>query len=64
MATQQRLLVIEDDYDVAELLLMYFKSQNYEVYHADHGQKGVELARTKFPQPHLTGHHAAGYGWL
>lgn len=46
---QKRLLLIEDDYDVAEMLLMYFQSQDYEVLHADNGTDGVELARTKFP---------------
>ncbi|MEL6527456.1 MAG: response regulator, partial [Chloroflexota bacterium] len=39
----------EDDFDVAEMLLMYFRSQNYEVLHADNGKDGIELARTKFP---------------
>jgi DNA-binding response OmpR family regulator len=46
----KRLLVIEDDYDVAEMLLMYFTSHQYEVYHADTGLAGVEMARTKYPQ--------------
>jgi PleD family two-component response regulator len=46
----KRLLVIEDDYDVAEMLLMYFTSHQYEVYHADTGSAGVEMARTKYPQ--------------
>jgi DNA-binding response OmpR family regulator len=46
----KRLLVIEDDYDVAEMLLMYFTSHQYDVYHADSGLQGIELARTKYPQ--------------
>ncbi len=45
----RRLLLIEDDYDVAEMLLMYFSSYDYEVLHADHGNKGIALARSKFP---------------
>ncbi|MEO0597089.1 MAG: response regulator, partial [Chloroflexota bacterium] len=49
MATTHRLLIVEDDFDVAEMLLMYFRSQNYEVLHADNGKDGIELARTKFP---------------
>lgn len=44
-----RLLLIEDDFDVAEMLLMYFQSINYEVMHADNGKAGIELARTSFP---------------
>jgi DNA-binding response OmpR family regulator len=46
---KHRLLIIEDDYDVAEMLLMYFESQNYEVIHADNGTDGVGYARSKFP---------------
>lgn len=44
-----RLLLIEDDFDVAEMLLLYFQAQNYEVLHADNGNDGIEIARTKFP---------------
>lgn len=46
---KKRILVIEDDADVAELLLMYFNSQGYEVYHADMGAEGIALARAKLP---------------
>lgn len=45
----KRILIVEDDYDVAEMLLMYFTSHKYEVYHADNGRLGIELARKKFP---------------
>lgn len=59
-----RLLLIEDDYDVAEMLVMYFQSNNYEVYHADTGLAGIEMARTRFPNlilldvmlPHMDGY--------
>ena len=44
-----RLLLIEDDFDVAEMLLMYFRTKDYEVLHADTGAEGIELARTRFP---------------
>ena len=44
-----RLLLIEDDYDVAEMLLMYFQSMDYEVIHADNGTEGIQIARNKFP---------------
>ena len=47
--SEKRLLLVEDDYDVAEMLVMYFRSHNYEVLHADTGLHGIELARTKFP---------------
>jgi len=47
---ETRLLVIEDDYDLAEMLIMYFTSQHYEVFHADSGVTGIEMARSKYPQ--------------
>lgn len=47
--TKHRLLLIEDDFDVAEMLLMYFQSIDYEVLHSDTGKEGIELARTRFP---------------
>lgn len=46
---KNRILVIEDDVDVAELLLMFFNAEGYEVLHADTGSEGVSLARGKLP---------------
>jgi len=46
---QHRILLIEDDYDVAEMLLMYFQSQGYNVHHADTGGDGVDIARQTLP---------------
>jgi PleD family two-component response regulator len=59
-----RLLLIEDDPDVAEMLIMYFTSHRYEVFHADTGLAGIEMARVKFPNlilldvmlPHMDGY--------
>lgn len=60
----RRILVIEDDYDVAELLLLYFGHQQYDIFHAEDGPRGIELARTRFPNvilldvmlPHMDGY--------
>lgn len=60
----QRILVIEDDYDVAEMLLMYFGSHKYEIFHAEDGRVGIEMARTHYPSvilldvmlPHMDGY--------
>jgi len=49
MPTKTRLLLIEDDFDVAEMLQMYFESHGYELLHADTGTDGIQLARTSFP---------------
>jgi DNA-binding response OmpR family regulator len=46
---KKRLLVVEDDNDVAEMLVVYFSSQGYEVLHALTGKDGVNLARSRFP---------------
>ncbi len=46
---ETRLLVIEDDYDVAEMLILYFGAYNVTVHHADSGAAGIEMARTTFP---------------
>ncbi len=43
------LLLIEDDFDVAEMLLLYFESQGYETHHVDLGQEGISLAHEVFP---------------
>jgi len=48
MATN-RILLVEDDFDVAEMLLMYFRSIGYEVFHADTGEEGIKIARNSFP---------------
>lgn len=44
-----RILVIEDDYDVAEMLLMYFGSHQFEIFHAEDGMTGIQMARSHFP---------------
>jgi DNA-binding response OmpR family regulator len=46
---KERILAIEDDADVAELLIMFFSSQGYEIFHADNGREGIALARAKLP---------------
>jgi DNA-binding response OmpR family regulator len=45
----KRLLLIEDDHDIAEMLLMYFRAYHFDVLHADTGRGGIEMARAKFP---------------
>ncbi|MBI1256468.1 MAG: response regulator [Chloroflexi bacterium] len=47
--SRKRLLVIEDDPDVAEMLLLYFGAYQYEIIHADSGRAGIEMARARFP---------------
>ncbi|MBE2271770.1 MAG: response regulator [Anaerolinea sp.] len=49
MIGRKRLLLIEDDNDVSEMLDMYFGAHQYEVILADTGSQGIELARTRLP---------------
>jgi CheY-like chemotaxis protein len=47
--SKKRLLIIEDDVDVSEMLTTYFESQGYEVFHAEEGTEGIALGRAKLP---------------
>jgi CheY-like chemotaxis protein len=47
--SKKRLLIIEDDVDVSEMLTTYFESQGYEVLHAEEGADGIALGRSKLP---------------
>ncbi len=46
---KRRLLIIEDDADVAEMLRLYFTGQGYDVLHSMTGGDGIALARARFP---------------
>ncbi|MCS6872143.1 MAG: response regulator [Anaerolineae bacterium] len=46
---RKRLLLIEDDFDVAEMLQVYFTAQGYEVFTALNGKEGIAMARAKSP---------------
>ncbi|PJF34987.1 MAG: hypothetical protein CUN49_12870 [Candidatus Thermofonsia Clade 1 bacterium] len=46
---RKRLLLIEDDYDVAEMLQVYFTAQGYELFTAHSGNEGIAMARAKSP---------------
>ncbi|WP_162909187.1 response regulator [Aggregatilinea lenta] len=46
---KKRLLIIEDDIDVQEMLTVYFEGQDYEVLHASEGAEGIAISRSKFP---------------
>ena len=46
---KNRLLLIEDDFDVAEMLVTYLEAQGYEIFHAEDGRTGLEMARTHYP---------------
>jgi DNA-binding response OmpR family regulator len=39
--SKKRLLIIEDDVDVSDMLTTYFETQGYEVFHAEEGIDGI-----------------------
>jgi CheY-like chemotaxis protein len=47
--SKKRLLIIEDDVDVSEMLTTYFETQGYEVFHAEEGVEGIAMGRAKLP---------------
>jgi len=44
-----RILVVEDDFDIANMLRIYFDSQGYDVLVASRGGDALELCRRKLP---------------
>lgn len=44
-----RVLLIEDDFDVSEMLNIYFSSQGFEIFNAHMGRDGIQMARAKSP---------------
>lgn len=51
MATQKRILVIEDDVDIREAIEQILKLENFEVSSAQHGQEGLDYLRASQPLP-------------
>ncbi len=44
-----KILIVEDDLDVAEMLNAYFRVQGYEVFTVNWGEDGVRAAQTVLP---------------
>ena len=47
--SEGRILVVEDDFDISNMLQLYFKSQGYEVFVAPRGGVALDLTRQKLP---------------
>jgi len=45
-----RLLIVEDDLDIADMLSAYFRVQGYEVFTANWGEDGVKAGQTARPE--------------
>jgi diguanylate cyclase (GGDEF)-like protein len=44
-----RLLIVEDDFDISNMLRIYFDSQGYETIIATRGEEALEMCRRKLP---------------
>ena len=47
--TMQKILIIEDERSLVEVLTYNFSKEGFEVIHASDGQTGLQLARTELP---------------
>jgi PleD family two-component response regulator len=47
--SQGRILVVEDDFDISNMLRIYFQSQDYEVAVAPRGEDALEMCRHQLP---------------
>jgi diguanylate cyclase (GGDEF)-like protein len=44
-----RILIVEDDFDISNMLRIYFDSQGYETLVAPRGEEGLEMCRRRLP---------------
>ena len=47
--SQGRILVVEDDFDISNMLRIYFQSQNYEVVVTQRGEDALDMCRYQLP---------------
>ncbi len=47
---KERILIVDDEPDIANLLRVYFKSRKYEVLVASRGSEALEICRRQMPQ--------------
>ena len=58
------ILIVEDDFNIADLLRLYLEKDGYTVHVATDGGKGVELFRQVKPDLVLLDLMLPGAGWL
>jgi DNA-binding response OmpR family regulator len=47
--SQSRMLIVEDDFDISNMLRIYFQSHGYEVAVAQRGEDALEMCRKQLP---------------
>ena len=60
----KKVLIVEDDSNIAELLNLYLEKEGFEPLVAKDGGKGGGAVPGFPARPGAAGHHAAGDGWL
>ena len=56
-----RLLIVEDDFDISNMLQIYFSGQNFDVDVAPRGSVALEKTRSQSASSHCVGYHAPRY---
>jgi two-component system alkaline phosphatase synthesis response regulator PhoP len=46
---EYRILVVEDDFEIAQMLRIFFETKGYQVIIAPRGEKALELCRNQLP---------------
>jgi hypothetical protein len=59
-----RILVVEDDLDIANMLRIYFTGQDYQVEVAHRGDGCPPVMPETTPRSRGAGYYAPGYGWV
>ena len=59
-----RILIVEDDRDIGEMLKHYFSYKGFEVLYAVRGNDAPGAFPAKAAECGRLGHYAAGHGWL
>jgi len=49
MDAKEKILIVEDDVDIAEMVTSFFDGQGYEVFTANYGEDGVTSCQTNHP---------------
>lgn len=60
----KKVLVVEDDSNIAELLRLYLEKDGFDVFLAADGGEGIRRAPGAAAGSHPARHHAAGRGRL
>ncbi len=60
---RKKVLIVDDDAKVVEVLKLYLVHDGCEVFTAYTGTEGLRLARENRARPDCPGHHAAGTRW-